>query len=110
MLMNGEKVNHLVVGGETFDKSFVNKKVKTKNVSGSDTVRIYDGINADGGVFQYGSGNYSVYTNDEFIVLVKFMSHVYIANSANPPKNNKTRQDRYMGLGWVSLNDVEFLN
>ena len=110
MLMNGEEVNHLVVGGETFDKSFINKKVKTKDVLGSDTVSIYDGINSDGGVFQYGSGNYSVYTGDVFIVLAKFLSYVYIANSGNPPKTNKTRQDKYMGFGWTSLNNIEILD
>lgn len=110
MLMNGEKVNHLVVNGETFDKSFVNKKVKTKDVSGSDTIRIYDGINSDGGVFQYGSGNYSVYTGDMFIVLAKFMNYFYIANSGNPPKTNKTRQDKYMGFGWTSVNNIEMLD
>lgn len=28
MLMNGKEVNHLIIGGETFDKSYVGRKVR----------------------------------------------------------------------------------
>lgn len=47
MLMNGKEVNHLVVGEETFDKSYIGKKAKLAALNGVGTIYMGYRINLD---------------------------------------------------------------
>lgn len=108
MLMNGKEVKHLVIGGETFDKSYVGKRVKVTPKSGYWYLHFCPAVNADGTLRDRGE-NYIVDSGDEFIILAKYMDCIFIANSEKPPESNKTNNANE-GFGWVSINDVTLLD
>lgn len=100
MLMNGKEVNHLIIDGETFDKSY-EQGVKVKIVPA-------DGRpNADVGNVDFagqitGMGGAVVSGGNICIALAKYKNAIYIINSPNITNIHATGY-------WVSLNDVEFL-
>ena len=92
--MNGEEVNHLVIGGETFDKSFDGGiKVRTiRDVTAG-------GIN-ESGIIHYhpGSGGWYVPKDTTLSVIARYKNAVCMA----------TESGNY--AGWISMDDIEFID
>lgn len=76
ILMNGEKVEHLVINGEAFDKRYTGKRVEIVN-------QIYSGatVNING---KYIKNPYDTWIvppgNKEYVVAVKFYDCYYLVN------------------------------
>lgn len=94
MLMNGKEVNHLVVGGETFDKSFDGgRKVRTvRNATIGEideSGRIHD---------QNGTNGWYIEKNMVVSVIARYKNAFCVA----------------YGYGnyaaWVSIDDIEFID
>lgn len=67
MLMNGKEVNHLVVNGETFDKSYYLRKIRFLKsfATGQGTI-------GEGGIYMGSGGGGPVEVGDEGYVLFKY--------------------------------------
>ena len=99
MLMNGKEVNHLVVGGETFDKSnLIGRKVKGK---GTDYVMP---VSFDPKTGYSGPGAKSVCSLDncimwEIVAQARVSDLIYLIDPIN----------KVLG-GWTHLSSVEFID
>ena len=110
MLMNGKEVNHLVINGDRFDKSYVGKRVKITPTSGASFLHFYPAVNGDGTLRDFTDLNYIVDRGDEVIILAKYMDCIFIANSKNPPATNANGNRPDIGFGWIDVKDVTFLD
>ena len=110
MLMNGKEVKHLVINGETFDESYIGRKVKITPTSGAWSLHFYPAVNGDGTLRDFTDFNYIVERGDEFIILAKYMDCIFIANSKNPPATNANGNRPDIGFGWIYVKDVTFLD
>lgn len=92
MLMNGQEVNHLVIGGETFDKSFDGgiKAKTTRDV-------VPGGIN-ESGIVHSDPGAWYVPKGDTISVIARYKNAVCIA----------TGPGYY--AGWITMEAIEFIN
>lgn len=99
LLMNGKKVNHLVIAGETFDKSYA-AGVKAK-VIGSEawigSVR-KNGTIANGLI---GGGGYIKQRGDIVTVICIYKNAAAILTDDRETINFGS---------WISLNDIEFID
>ncbi|QHJ84789.1 MAG: hypothetical protein [Caudoviricetes sp.] len=98
MLMNGKEVNHLIIGGEQFDKNYFGKHVKIKKEG------LYDNghFRQNGEYFISDSeASNGLGVGEECVCLTKFNDFIYIV----PAKFNGYHRDC-----WVPIADVEFLN
>ena len=98
MLMNGKEVNHLVINGDKFDKSYVGLKVKINNVS----LPLYSELTVDGDIGDYLSTADSRVT--DFTILAKYKDKVYIARSFEDHNNQFGA-----AFGWTDISNVTVL-
>lgn len=95
MLMNGQKVNHLIIGGEKFDKSF-DGGIKAKVIKDSPL-----GIISKSGEIEtevIGSGRGHIPKGRVITLIARYRNVVCM-----------TAED--VGCsGWMSINDVEFID
>lgn len=101
MLMNGKEVNHLVIGGETFDKSnLIGRKVKAKNKNIYHAMPVsFDtktGYIEPGTKYVCGLGDCIMW---EIVAQARVSDLIYLID----PINN------ILG-GWAHLTDVEFID
>lgn len=107
MLMNGKEVNHLVIGGETFDKSYIGRKVKIAPSSGAAFIHFFPAVNGNGTLRDLDNTNFAVNRGDEFIILAKYMDCIFIASS---PATNVNGNSTSIGFGWIYVKDITFLD
>ena len=96
MLMNGQKVNHLIISGETFDKSFdVGIKVKTIRDARTGEIdelgRIINPSSANGGFFYVPQGTI-------IPVIARYKNAVCMASGYGSYS------------GWISIDNIEFID
>lgn len=92
MLMNGKEVNHLVVGGETFDKSYYMRKIRfLKDFASND-----GWISSTGIVMSSGSGGRSVDKGNTGYTILKY-------------KNGYCAYVDKIGF-WVTEDCIEFID
>ena len=98
MLMNSKEVNHLIIGGQQFDKSYFGKHLKIK------ASNVFSGghLNAEGKYYisQLNSRS-EISVGEECICLVKFNNYIFVV----PVKWRNSDRDC-----WISISDVEFLD
>ena len=98
LMMNGKEANHLIIGGQQFDKSYFGKHIKIK----SSNIFSEGHLNAEGKYYRSNlSGGSEISVGEECICLVKFNSYIFVV----PVKWKSTDRDC-----WVPIADVEFLN
>ena len=98
LMMNGKEANHLIIGGEQFDKNYFGKHVKIKSSN------VFSGghLNAEGKYYisQLNSRT-EISVGEECICLVKFNNYIFVV----PVKQRSSDRDC-----WISISDVEFLD
>ena len=101
MLMNGEEVNHLVVGGETFDKSY-SAGVKAKVVAKGGYAEI-GSIKKDGTIVSGmpGGGGYAKTVGDIVTVIAIYKNAAAFLASDTALINTGS---------WIYLDNLEFIN
>ena len=106
MLMNGKEVNHLVVNGETFDKSY-SAGVKAKVIEKKGNVWIgtawIGSIRKDGTIVTgiNGGGNYAKSVGDIVTVIAIYKNAAAFL----------ARDTDIINTGsWISLNNLEFID
>lgn len=106
MLMNGKEVNHLVVGGETFDKSY-SAGVKAKVVERKGDVWVgsawIGSIRKDGTVISSlpGGGGYTRQAGDIVTVIAIYKNAAAILTDDGQVYNTGS---------WISLDNLEFVD
>ena len=100
MLMNGQEVNHLVIGGETFDKSnFIGRKVKAAKGANNHAMPV--SFDPKTGYFEPGT-TYVCSLGDcimwEIIAQARISDLIYLIDPINK-----------ISGGWAHLSDVEFI-
>lgn len=98
MLMNGKEVNHLVINGDRFDKSYVGLKIKINKGS----LPLYGELTFDGDIANYLSTADSRVT--DFTILAKYKDKVYISRSFEDPNNAYGA-----AFGWTDISNVTVL-
>ena len=96
MLMSGQKVNHLIIGGETFDKSFdAGIKVKTIRDARTGEIdelgRIINPSSANGGYLYVPQGTI-------IPVIARYKNAVCMASGYGSY------------AGWISIDNIEFID
>lgn len=98
LLMNGKEVNHLIVNGEAFDKSY-SAGVKARVIA-----RTYVGtINKNGDIISEDTaGGKHFKSRGSILTVVGIYKNAaaYLADDG----------EKYARGSWVSLNDIEFIN
>ena len=98
LMMNGKEVNHLVIAGETFDKSY-SAGVKAKVISPS-----YVGtINKNGDIISrtFDGGMHSKSPGDILTVIGIYKNAAaYLADDG----------EQYTRGSWISLNNIKFID
>lgn len=95
MLMNGQKVNHLIIGGETFDKSFDGSiKVRTIKDSLLGVISKSGEIEAE----SIGVGRGYIPKGRVITLIARYRNAVC------------TTAEDIGCSGWMSINDVEFID
>lgn len=101
MLMNGQEVNHLVIGGETFDKSY-SAGVKAKVVAKGGYASI-GSIKKDGTIVSgiSGGGGYAKTVGDIVTVIAIYKNAAaFLAGDTD-----------FINTGsWIYLDNLEFIN
>ena len=98
MLLNGKEANHLIIGGETFDKSnLIGRKVKAK---GGDYVMYLSFDPKTGGHNQGAKYVCSLWDSDtwEIVAQARVLDYVYLV----APNN--------INGGWANLSDLKFID
>lgn len=98
LLMNGKEVNHLIINGEAFDKSY-SAGVKARVTSTS-----YVGtINKNGDIISEDStGGRHIKSRGSILTVICIYKNVaaYLADD----------DEKYTRGSWISLNDIEFID
>lgn len=94
MLMNGKEVNHLVINGETFDKSYYMRKIRFIKSFASDDGRVYE----KGVVMYHDQGGMAIEPGKEGFVYLKYKNGYCVELGANS-----------FGF-WVTDNEIEFID
>ena len=108
LIMNGKEVNHLIVSGEQFDKSYVGKRgtlVSTNNVR---NIYLYNRVNTDGSG-DWGQVNGSIPTavaGDQCDILAAYKDMFYIAN-VGVDWHGSVVSGPGCGQGWVPKSNVK---
>lgn len=97
MLMNGKEVNHLVISGETFDKSYYGKKVQLLN-----DVYLDSGITYDNKYYYGGYGGIFTKGREGFIILLKHLNFYYICCTLGA--------DKIIRGAWCKEEDIKILD
>lgn len=96
MLMNGQKVNHLVIGGETFDKSY-SAGVKAKVIHDGALIGV---VKRDGSI-------YDVEPNGAHFVMPKGLIVTVISRYKDAVS---VLYEDHNSRSWMSIYDLEFIN
>ena len=107
MLMNGKEVNHLIIGGEQFDKSYVGKKIKAISPEGHWMVYYTNIINVDG---SYPHSNTFIDVGDTFVILAKYKNMIFVANPMDDSAKNNTNPTKGVGYGWIPIDHAKFID
>lgn len=99
MLMNGKEVNHLVIGGETFDKSYFMRKVRLVK----DVNTRKGAINMDGVFWGDYTGGVTIPSGAEGIVFFKYKNGYCIYSEYHP-------EDYFHYAFWVTEDCIEFID
>ena len=112
MLMNGKEVKHLVISGETYDKSYVGKKAKLVAINGVGTIYTGYRVNLDGSIdWTIQNGQYvTAYPGDLCFILGKYKNAFYIANVDKAGWHGSIAPGPGCGQGWVYGDNLEILN
>lgn len=112
MLMNGKEVKHLVISGETYDKSYVGKKAKLVAINGVGTIYTGYRVNLDGSIdWTIQNGQYvTAYPGDLCFILNKYKNAFYIANVDKEGWHGSIAPGPGCGQGWVYGDNLEILN
>lgn len=112
MLMNGKEVKHLVISGETYDKSYVGKKAKLVAINGVGTIYTGYRVNLDGSIdWTIQNGQYvTAYPGDLCFILGKYKNAFYIANVDKAGWHGSIAPGPGYGQGWVSGDNLEILD
>lgn len=114
MLMNGKEVNHLVINGETFDKSCVGKRAKIVATKGDNSNNIYMGIrvNADGSISSDTSDGYyhTAKIGDECVTIASYKNVFYITNITGDSWHGSNHSGDGVGQGWLKKENLQFLD
>lgn len=98
LMMNGKEVNHLIVGGETFDKSnLIGRKVKAKGTSYVMPLS----FDPKTGKTNFGTKKVcSLGDSDtwEIVAQARVLDYVYLVEPSN------------INGGWANLADLEFID
>lgn len=98
MLMNGKEVNHLVVGGETFDKSnLIGRKVKGKGTDYAMPVS-FDPKTGKGVWSTKSVCGLMTSSTWEIVAQARISNLVYLV------------EPNYIYGGWANLSDLEFID
>lgn len=94
MLMNGEEVNHLVIGGETFDKNYCMRRIRFLKSFAS-----YDGfVSSKGITMSSGRGGMGVEKGNTGYTILKYKNGYCVYHDASP-----------WGF-WVTEDCIEFID
>lgn len=99
LLMNGKEVNHLIINGEAFDKSY-SAGVKAKVISGFTYVGT---INKNGDIISEDTaGGKHFKSRGSILTVVGIYKNAaaYLADDG----------EKYARGSWVSLDDIEFID
>ncbi|MCO6528714.1 MAG: hypothetical protein J6565_08000 [Lactobacillus sp.] len=98
MLLNGKEINHLIIGGEVFDKNYsLGKKIKVIRQTTLGRV-MFDGTVRDLGMKESG---YVLPIGYTAIAIARYNDAIYITS----PK-----QGLVLNTGWISIKDVAFID
>lgn len=98
MLMNGKEVNHLVVGGETFDKSnLIGRKVKGKGTDYAMPLS-FDPKTGKGVWSTKSVCGLLTSSTWEIVAQARVLNYVYLV------------EPNYIYGGWAHLSDLEFID
>lgn len=98
LIMNGKEVNHLVIAGETFDKSY-SAGVKARVISHSHV----GSINKNGDIIsRLSDGGMPFKDQGDILTVVGIYKNAaaYLADDG----------EQYTRGSWISLNDIEFID
>lgn len=96
MLLNGKEINHLILGGETFDKSFTaGKKARVNGLAYIGDIKKDGTINSNAS----DGGNYIKQEGDIVTVIARYKDAVAILSSSS-----------FVRGSWISINDIEFID
>lgn len=94
MLMNGQEVNHLVIGGETFDKNYCMRRIRfLKSFASNDGWISFKGI-----VMSSGNGGIAVDKGNTGYTILKYKNGYCVYHDASP-----------WGF-WVTEDCIEFID
>ncbi|WP_279080920.1 hypothetical protein [Lactobacillus apis] len=71
-------------------------------------VRIGHNVNITG--YIYYSETDTVHVGDEFVVFAKVQDALFIGNSPKPPSTNSSQKTSGLGMGWIPMSGVQFLD
>lgn len=108
IMMNGKEIRNLIVSGEVFSKGYVNRRVRILNTGSGMDVRIGHNVNITG--YIYYSETDTVHVGDEFVVFAKVQDALFIGNSPKPPSTNSSQKTSGLGMGWIPMSGVQFLD
>ena len=96
IMMNGKVIRNLVVSGEVFSKGYANRRVKIINTGSGMDVRIGHNVNITG---------YIYYSETDTV-----QDALFIGNSPKPPSTNSSPKTSGLGMGWIPMSSVQFLD
>ena len=97
LMMNRKEVNHLIIGGQQFDKSYVNRKVEIVD-SSNWFVYLGESVNSDGKIKLTSSAEVPyLKTGTECVIFAKYKDAIFVG------------WENGDGLGWIATKNAEFI-